>query len=108
MDIFVEVGEGWGSVHGGMTWMIQWLMYLLFPKAYSPSSQGDGPNGAGRVCSPAHLPPREPEEKAGHHQLFGGEAAADSRGLCEIIFHWKHQLYVFFFVVFLKLLLFLS
>lgn len=60
-------------------------MYLLIPKAYSLSSQGDGPNGAGGVCSPAHLPPGEPEEKAGHHQLPGGEAAADSGGLCEIV-----------------------
>ena len=61
--------------------MIPRLMYFFLPKAYSLSSQGDGPAGAGKVRSPAHLPPGEPEERAGHHQLSGGAAAADSGGV---------------------------
>lgn len=55
----------------------------LYPlKAHPASSQRDGPNEASRVCSPAHLPPGEPEEETGHHQLTGGAAAADPGGLC--------------------------
>lgn len=77
--------------------MLQWLTYHLLPKAYSLSPQGDGPNGAGRVCSPAHLPLGEPEEKAGHHQLFGGETAADSGGMCDVVLYCNKSIIRCFF-----------
>lgn len=77
--------------NGKMT-EIQQLMYHLLPKAHLPSSQGDGPNGACSFCSAAHLSPGEPEKRAGHHQLSGGEAATDSGGLCETNSYWTREL----------------
>lgn len=73
-------------------------------KADSPSSQRDDPTGASTVCSPAHLPLGEPEEGAGHHQLSGGEAAADSRGLCEITGHFKTHFVASYFTILYDLL----
>lgn len=59
--------------------------------AYSSSTQRDDTNGAGTVCSPAHRPPGEPEEAAGNHEHVGGEAAADSGGLCDSGSYWRNE-----------------
>lgn len=87
-----------GRLDDGEMTEIQQLMYHLLPKAHPLSSQGDGSNGAGSVCSPAHLPPGEPEERAGHHQLSGGETAADAGGLCETSSYWKSEFYITNFI----------
>lgn len=53
---------------------------MSLPAADTPPAEGDDPCGAlGLRCS-AHRQAGEAQAGAGHHELAGGEAAADSGG----------------------------
>ena len=54
---------------------------VAYPAEDIPATQGDDPCGALSLCCPAYSQAGQAEARAGHHELIGGEAAADPGGM---------------------------